>query len=225
MNKEDHYQMSQKQLGRYVTISRLSEGQITTEEAANSLGLSTWQILRLKKEVREFETNALIHKNSGRKPHHAIDDSLREKIITLKISHPYSNTNFQHFQELRSEYKKIKISYSALYALLSKIGIESPKKCRRFTNHRKRKRKATKGFWYSWIPLPLAGYHMAKSITSTWGLMMLPARLSASIWPKVNAWKDISKPYILCKRYLVFLWASTQIFIPSSFLPRKINYP
>ena len=48
MNKEDHYPMSQKQLGRYVTISRLSEGQITTEEAANYLGLSTRQILRLK---------------------------------------------------------------------------------------------------------------------------------------------------------------------------------
>jgi hypothetical protein len=42
--------MYQKQLARYVTISKLSEGQITTEEAANSLGLSQRQILRLKRE-------------------------------------------------------------------------------------------------------------------------------------------------------------------------------
>jgi len=137
--------MSQKQLGRYVTISRLSEGQITTEEAANSLGLSTRQILRLKKGVTEYGANALIHKNSGRKPHHAIDDSLREKIIALKESHPYQNANFQHFQELLAEYEKIKISYSALHAMLAKSGIKSPKKRRRFTNHRRRKRKAAEG--------------------------------------------------------------------------------
>ena len=145
MNKEVHYQMSQKQLGRYVTISRLSEGQITTEEAANSLGLSTRQILRLKKGVREYGANALIHKNTGRKPQHAIDDSLREKIIALKISHPYSNANFQHFQELLAEYEKIEISYSALYGMLTKSGIKSPKRRRRFTNHRRRKRKAAEG--------------------------------------------------------------------------------
>ena len=145
MNKEVHYQMSQKQLTRYVTISRLSEGQITTEEAANSLGLSTRQILRLKKGVKTSGANALIHKNTNRKPHHAICDSLREKIIALKSSHPYCNANFQHFQELLAEYEKIKISYSALYAMLAKSGIKSPKRRRRFTNHRRRKRKASEG--------------------------------------------------------------------------------
>ncbi len=137
--------MSQKQLGRYVTISRLIEKQLTVKQAATSLGLSTRQILRLKKGVKTSGANALIHKNSGRKPHHAIDDSLREKIIFLKESHSYCNANFQHFQELLAEYEKIKISYSTLYALLSKSGIKSPKKRRRFTNHRRRKRQAAEG--------------------------------------------------------------------------------
>jgi len=95
--------------------------------------------------VTEYEANAFIHKNTGRKPHHAIDECLREKIIVLKISHPYSNANFQHFQELLAEYEKIKISYSALYGMLTKSGIKSPKKRRRFTNHRRRKRKAAEG--------------------------------------------------------------------------------
>jgi len=137
--------MSQKQLARYVTISKLIERQITTEEAAHSLGLSTRQILRLKKGVKTYGAKALIHKNSGRKPHHAINDNLREKIIALKGSHPYSHANFQHFQELLAEYEKIPISYSALYAMLSKSGIPSPKRRRRFTNHRRRKRKAAEG--------------------------------------------------------------------------------
>jgi transposase len=145
MNNEVHYQMSQKQLGRYVTISRLIEKQITTEEAAIALSISARQILRLKKGVTEYGANALIHKNTGRKPHHTIDDSLREKIIALKISHPYQNANFCHFQELLAGYEKIEISYSALYDMLTKSGIRSPKRRRRFTNHRRRKRKAAEG--------------------------------------------------------------------------------
>ena len=47
MNNEVYYPMSQKQLGRYVTISGLIEKQLTVKEAAISLGLSTRQILRL----------------------------------------------------------------------------------------------------------------------------------------------------------------------------------
>ena len=137
--------MSQKQLGRYVAISKLSEGQITTEEAAHSLGLSTRQILRLKKGVIAYGAKALIHQNTGRKPHHGLRDPLREKIIALKGSHPYSNANFCHFQELLAEYEKIKISYSALYTLLKKAGITSPKKRRRFRVHRRRKRKLQEG--------------------------------------------------------------------------------
>ena len=57
MNKEVHYQMSQKQLARYVTISRLIEDHLTIKEAANYLGLSTRQTLRLKKGVKFFLRN------------------------------------------------------------------------------------------------------------------------------------------------------------------------
>ena len=137
--------MSQKQLVRYVTISKLIENKLTVKQAAISLGLSTRQILRLKKGVKTSGANALVHKNSGRKPSHALADILREKIINLRNSPTYSTANFYHFQELLAEYEKIIISYSALYTLLKKAGITSPKKRRRFTNHRRRKRKEAEG--------------------------------------------------------------------------------
>ncbi len=43
--------MTQKQLNRYKVISMTIEGKITTREAAESLGLSERQIIRLKKGV------------------------------------------------------------------------------------------------------------------------------------------------------------------------------
>ncbi|MDI9597190.1 MAG: hypothetical protein QM220_06665, partial [Atribacterota bacterium] len=128
-----------------MTISGLIEEKLTVKEAAISLGLSTRQILRLKKGVKTAGVNALIHKNSGRKPSHALAESLREKIIALKESNVYSNSNFYHFQELLAEYEKITISYSALYTLLKKAGITSPKKRRHFRSHRRRKRKEQEG--------------------------------------------------------------------------------
>jgi hypothetical protein len=76
--------MSQKQLNRYSVISKLIEGSITTLEAAESLDLSERQIKRLKKGVINEGPAFLIHKNTGRKPVHAISGDLAKKIIELR---------------------------------------------------------------------------------------------------------------------------------------------
>ena len=97
------------------------------------------------RRVREFGAGAFIHKNTGSRPHHKIEDSLKEKIIHLKRSPIYSNANFCHFQELLKEYEHIKISCSAPYVLLRQAGIVSPKKRIRLKVHRRRKRNGQKG--------------------------------------------------------------------------------
>jgi hypothetical protein len=69
--------MTQKQITRYTIIKKTLEGSMTVAEAAESLGLSTRQIIRLRNGVRDNDVGALIHKNRGRKPAHAISDELR----------------------------------------------------------------------------------------------------------------------------------------------------
>jgi transposase len=97
MKNEVHYLMSQKQLNRYSVISKLIEGSIRTLEAAESLDLSERKIKRLKKGVMEEGPAFLIHKNTGRKPVHAISDELSKKIIELKNHDNYTDVNFLHF--------------------------------------------------------------------------------------------------------------------------------
>jgi len=145
MEGKVHYLMSQEQLKRYTVIEKTLEGSMTIREAAKHLGLSVRQVIRLKKGVVESGVAALIHKNQGRKPAHAIPDGVKETIITLKISDKYKEANFKHFQELLDRFENIKISYSPLYKILKGAGIQSPKKRRRFKPHRRRKRKAQKG--------------------------------------------------------------------------------
>ena len=65
--------------------------------------------------MKENGAEALIHKNLGRKPVHAITDGLREKIVTLKISEDYKDANFLHYQELLEKHEAIRaVSYTHL---------------------------------------------------------------------------------------------------------------
>ncbi|CCJ34310.1 ISNCY family transposase [Caloramator australicus] len=137
--------MSQKQINRYVVIQKSLEGLLTVKEAAKVLGLSERQVIRLRKGVMESGVSALIHKNKGRKPSHAVSDELKGKIISLKLSDTYKDANFKHFNELLERFHSIKLSYSTIYNILTSTGIKSPKKRRRFKPHTRRKRKPQMG--------------------------------------------------------------------------------
>lgn len=137
--------MTQTQLNRFSVISSVIQGKTLIKEAALSLGLSERQVKRLKKGVIKEGPAFLFHKNSGRKPKHALTSELKEKIVKLKKSAIYENANFLHFKELLAEHEGIVLSYSCLHALLTEAGIKSPKKRRKVKPHHRRKRKPQEG--------------------------------------------------------------------------------
>jgi len=137
--------MNDEELKKLHVINCALEGRLTVSQAANALGLSERRIKQLKKEVKERGVQSIIHGNRGRKPVHTIDSKLAQRIVELKNSYAYQEANFLHFQELLEEYEGIKISYSALYDILRKANIKSPKKHRKTKKHHRRKRKASAG--------------------------------------------------------------------------------
>ena len=165
MNNEVRYLMSEKQLNRFSVISKTIDGHMTIAEAAVSLGISERQILRLKQGVSAEGAAFLIHKNTGRKPQHAMDDKLITDIITLKQSENYISANFKHFQELLETHEKIKISYSALHSLLTQANIKSPKKRRRFKPHRRRKRKPQEGLLIQMDATPFEWFNSSEKFS------------------------------------------------------------
>ncbi|WP_026486040.1 helix-turn-helix domain-containing protein [Caldanaerobius polysaccharolyticus] len=84
--------MSQEQLKRYTVISKTLEGSMTVKQAAEVLGLSVRQVIRLKKGVRESGAAALIRKNQNRKPAHAISDDIKQMIIDIKTLSNFCTT-------------------------------------------------------------------------------------------------------------------------------------
>ena len=133
--------LSQEQLKTYKVINSFIEKHITRDQAAQLLGLSTRQISRIKKGIVESGAESLIHKNTGRKPAHAIKEEMKEEILEIRSNPDFDGINFLHFQEILEDEYKIKISYSSLTSILKKQGYESPKKkkTRRRTHRRKRK--------------------------------------------------------------------------------------
>lgn len=126
-------------------IQSVIDGKRTGKDAAKALNLSERQIWRKVNDVKHLGTIGIKHKNHSHKPVHSIPDSLKKRIIDLKLSNDYSDTNFSHFRELLLERENIFISYSALYRLLSDSGIKSKKKHKLRKTHRRRKRKEFEG--------------------------------------------------------------------------------
>ncbi len=139
--------MSQEKLKHAHVLARLiSDSNFTNAEAAEAMGLSKRQVIRLKGEYKKQGIDALVHKNIGRTPIHAFSEEQRQKIIDLKNSKLFDKANFCHFREILAREKyDIHISYSALHSILTSAGIKSPKKRRPAKKHRRRKRKATEG--------------------------------------------------------------------------------
>ena len=137
--------MTDKELKKATVIDQANKGYITVKEAALALGLSTRQVQRLKKKVREFGPSAIVHQNTGRKPANAVTDSTKQTILDLAKSEDLRDCNFVHLKELLSENYGIDVGYATLHELLTQNGISSPKHRRRFKPHRRRARKPNMG--------------------------------------------------------------------------------
>jgi len=96
------YTMSEQALWKLALIKAAVEGKYTVNEVARKLSLGARRVKQLKKAFREHGASAVIHGNSGRHPANYTDQTLREKIIALKKSDNYNQTNFTHFKELRA---------------------------------------------------------------------------------------------------------------------------
>ena len=72
-----------REIKPYGVIKALLENKMTNKEAARTLNLSSRQIKRIKKKVKEFGPLGVLHGNKGRKPPHAFSEEKWLEIIKL----------------------------------------------------------------------------------------------------------------------------------------------
>ena len=141
--KEGMFNMNE--LKRISIIQSVVDKKRTQKEAAIALKISDRQVRNLVKRFKEEGAEGLKHKNKLHKPSHALQQNIIDKIVKLKLSDNYIDTNFAHFRDLLNEREGLTISYSALYNILKPHNINSKKSHRDKKIHRRRKRKECEG--------------------------------------------------------------------------------
>lgn len=114
--------MSQKESRRVFVIEQAVKGKITNGQAAEVLGLSVRQVIRLKERMRLKGVAGLAHKNRGRTPKHAVSKETKDKIVML-ARETLRNASCQHIAELLDEFYGISLSAKTVGRILKKAGI------------------------------------------------------------------------------------------------------
>ena len=129
--RQERVTLSRKELMRVAVLGAISGGTVSNADAADSLGISMRQVIRLKKKYSAEGAVGLIHGNRGRKPRHALPEAMAEKVVSLYKEPDNAGCNFQHFTESLEESNEIKLSAASVGRILRSAGITSKKKHRR----------------------------------------------------------------------------------------------
>lgn len=185
--------MSQEQLKTFTVINRFIDKSISRQQAAELLGLSTRQITRLKKRVLTSGAESLFHKNTGRKPAHAVSDETKEAVLKIFSRPELSEVNFLHFKDILLADFGINISYSALSSILKIAGLKAPKRKKSVTAPIEGNVSPTPANSSRLMPLPMNGLAARPNISFMAPLMMQPVSWSASYSHRMNAFMAILK--------------------------------
>jgi len=131
--------LNRKEQKRLMVLNQVGMGGMTGMESAQLLSLSLRHVRRLLAAYRREGAVALAHGNRGRKPCHALNTSLKERVLELARS-TYAGCNNQHFTELLAEREGVTLSRSSVRRILLGAGIRSPRK-RRPPKHRRRRER------------------------------------------------------------------------------------
>jgi transposase len=130
------------QVQRYETCKALLEGRLTTDEAADALGLSPRQVLRLKRRARDHGPQGLIHRNTGRPPPNRTPEDLKQRALDLATTR-YAHFNFSHLADTLAEEHGLLLSDETLRRWLRPRGHGRPP--RRGKHRRRRTRRSREG--------------------------------------------------------------------------------
>lgn len=118
---EERVILNKKEQKRLLVLNQVETGKTIGREAAEVLGLSLRHTRILLAAYRKEGAAALTHGNRGRKPVHALDQGVRERVLEL-AQWPYRGFNHQHFTELLAEREGIVVSRSTVCQVLLGAG-------------------------------------------------------------------------------------------------------
>jgi transposase len=145
--------MSQKERQRLRVLEAEKEGRLSLVKAAELLGVSKRQVIRVKQRYAREGAAGLVHKGRGQPPPNRISEAVRNQVVALS-KEKYARFNDVHFTEKLQEKEGIAISRASVQRIRRAEGIRPKRKRRPKQHHKRRPRKANKGAMVLWDGSP-----------------------------------------------------------------------
>jgi transposase len=135
--------MSQKEVDHIGVISSIEQNDLTAEEAAGLLRLSSRQVYRILKRIKLEGTKGIIHKLRGRKSNRGYPEELKRKITEI-YRKEYWDYGPTLFSEMLVEYHSISVDHETIRKWLREQAITTGIRKKR-PHRRKRQRRSCYG--------------------------------------------------------------------------------
>ena len=131
--------MTPKEQSRLQVLNSLAAEQMTLDQAAELMGVTSRHTRRILAAYRERGAAALAHGHRGRRPANATPEALVADVAHLACTR-YAGANHTHLAELLAEREGIHIGRTTLRRILLDAGVSSPRR-RRPPKHRVRRQR------------------------------------------------------------------------------------
>lgn len=141
--------LSRKQQIRSEVITRVKEGRLSKQAAADRLEITRRQMDNVLHRYEEEGLKSLVHGNTGQVPGWKTPSAWVETIVTLADKDgKYSDFSIPHMSEMLQENEGICIGRSTLDRVLKANGVRQVRKGKRGVYRKRRQRSSAEG----WMP-------------------------------------------------------------------------
>lgn len=141
--------MSEWEWKRLDVVERVEGGALTVGEASQVLGLSRWQVRRIRRAVKNRGQEGVVHGNRGRAPTNRTTEEIRGRVVELARG-KYKGFNDTHLTDKLEEEEELKLSRASVQRILRGGGVEAVRKRRAAKHRRRRERKPQEGLMLQW---------------------------------------------------------------------------
>jgi len=145
--------VSQKEIHRMHVVRLTVEGRETVDTGAKLLGISSRQMKRLRRRLKERGVKGLLHGNRGKAPWNKTASEKIQQVLELARGR-YQGFNDTHLTEKLKEKEKIALSRPTVRTLLRQAGIIAVRKRGVKRHYKRRERKAQEGALLLWDGSP-----------------------------------------------------------------------
>lgn len=147
--REWELRVSQKEMQRMHVVRLTIEGRETVGRGAKLLRISSRQMKRLRRKLKERGVQGLLHGNRGKAPWNKTGSDTIKQVIELAGGR-YQGFNDTHLTEKLKEKEKIGLSRPVVRTILRGAGIAAVRKRGVKRHYKRRERKAQEGALLLW---------------------------------------------------------------------------